>query len=73
MYVFTRQDGLWTQRQKLTASDGILSDFFGISVAMEETTLVVGAARAHANRSIPNAGAAYVYSWVGGIFTEQTN
>lgn len=70
-YVFTRRDGLWTQRQKLMASDGILSDFFGISVAMEGTTLVVGAARAHASRSVSNAGAAYVYSWVGGIFTEQ--
>ena len=42
-YVFTRVEGVWTQAAKLTASDGAAYDNFGISVAVDGDTVVVGA------------------------------
>ncbi len=44
-YVFTRTGSTWTQQAKLTAADGSRSeDEFGISLALSDQTLVVGAA-----------------------------
>ena len=42
-YVFTRVEGVWTQAAKLTAFDGEAYDNFGISVAVDGDTVVVGA------------------------------
>ena len=42
-YQFTDYAGGWTQAAKLTAADGAVGDFFGSSVAINGTTLVVGA------------------------------
>ena len=42
-YVFTRVEGVWTQAAKLTASDGAAYDNFGISAAVDDDTVVVGA------------------------------
>jgi hypothetical protein len=42
-YVFTRAGGTWTQRAKLTASDGLPGDNFGQSVAISAERVVVGA------------------------------
>ena len=42
-YVFTRTGTTWTQQAKLTASDGAEGDFFGVSVAVDGDTAVVGA------------------------------
>ncbi|HEV2826313.1 MAG TPA: FG-GAP repeat protein [Pyrinomonadaceae bacterium] len=42
-YVFQRIDGLWLQQQELTASDGASLARFGLSVAMSEDTIAVGA------------------------------
>jgi RHS repeat-associated protein/uncharacterized repeat protein (TIGR01451 family) len=42
-YVFVRQASTWSQEAKLTASDGEEDDGFGISVAIEGSTVVVGA------------------------------
>jgi len=42
-YVFSKSNGLWTQGQKLTASDGLPGDEFGYRVALGDTTLVAGA------------------------------
>ena len=33
----------WTQVAKLTADDGAASDYFGVSVAISDGTIVVGA------------------------------
>ena len=51
---------------KLTASDGVASDRFGISVAVSGNTAVAGAPWEEAQR-----GAAYVYTWVAGSWVEQ--
>jgi len=42
-YVFNRQGGDWVETQKLSASDGGALDFFGHSVAISGSTVVVGA------------------------------
>jgi len=42
-YVFLRSGTTWTQQQKLTASDGAFSSWFGSSVAISADRLVVGA------------------------------
>lgn len=42
-YVYKRVDGVWTERQKLTAGDGEFFDDFGKAVAVGEDTVLVGA------------------------------
>ncbi len=42
-YVFDQIGGLWTQSQKLTASDASIADNFGSAVSMQASTIVVGA------------------------------
>ncbi len=59
-YVFTRSYGYWSQRQKLTASDGAKDDTFGISVAISDDTLVAGAFSDDINANI-DQGSAYVF------------
>ena len=64
-YLFTKVSGVWSQKAKLTASDGAADDEFGISVAVDGDTVVVGAHKYDVDdngTSIPNAGAAYVFT-----------
>ena len=75
-YVFTRNAGVWTEQQKLTPSDGVGSDFFGHSVAMDGDTAVIGApGDDYGNPSdFPygnESGAAYVFTRSAGVWTEQ--
>ncbi len=42
-YVFIRNSTAWDQQQKLTASDGASGDQFGIAVAIEAGTALIGA------------------------------
>ncbi|MCL6266326.1 T9SS type A sorting domain-containing protein [Flagellimonas myxillae] len=42
VYIYTRDNGVWTESEKLTASDGVESLGFGSSLDMEGNTLVVG-------------------------------
>ena len=64
-YVFTRPDGGWVATStaaKLTASDGVEGDRFGYSVAVHESTVVVGAYWVDLNATTTNSGAAYVFT-----------
>ena len=68
-YVFTKVSGVWSQKAKLTASDGAADDEFGISVAVDGDTVVVGAYKHNVGEGTggANAGAAYLMSileWV---------
>lgn len=68
-YVFTRDDGVWTQRQKLRASDAAPDSNFGISVGLSGDSLVVGA---FGNSAFGYySGAAYVFVKGQGGWTEQ--
>ena len=42
-YVYVRSNGVWSEQQKLTASDGAASDEFGYSVSIDGDTAVIGA------------------------------
>lgn len=69
-YVFFRAGSVWTQQQKLTASDGAGGDFFGTSVDLDGPTTVVGANYANVGGNI-DAGAAYVFEYSGANWNQQ--
>lgn len=69
-YVFTRTDGVWTEQQKLTASDGAESDSFGFSVAVSGDTVVVGAIHDTIGSNFQQ-GSAYVFTRSAGVWTQQ--
>ena len=58
-YVFTRTSGVWSQTVKLTADDGAAGDYFGVSVAVDGDTAVVGAYLDDDKGT--NSGSAYVF------------
>ena len=60
MYIFERTGTTWTEVKKITASDAAASDEFGVSVAIDGTTAVVGSLNEDTKAS--NAGAAYIFS-----------
>jgi uncharacterized repeat protein (TIGR01451 family) len=65
-YVFVRTAGVWTQQQKLTASDGAPSDLFGNQVALNGNVAVIGAPGKNGYQ-----GAAYVFSRGGSVWSQQ--
>lgn len=70
-YVFTRDStGAWNDQQKLTASDAAAGDYFGQSVDIEGTTLVIGAYGDDDNGT--DAGSAYAFTRDStGVWNEQ--
>jgi hypothetical protein len=70
-YVFTRSAGVWTQQQKLVASDRQFDDRFGNSVALSSdgNTALIGASSADTPGL--DKGAAYVFTRTSGTWTEQ--
>ena len=68
-YVFTRDAGVWTEQQKLAASDGAAGDLFGVSVAVDGDTAVIGAFFDDDNGI--NSGSAYVFTRSGTAWTQQ--
>ena len=69
-YVFAESGGTWSQQQELTASDGAPDDWFGNSVAVDGSTVVVGAPH-HMVGSNANQGAAYVFMQSGTTWSQQ--
>ncbi len=80
-YVLVRRAGVWTQEAYLKASNAATTDNFGISVAIDGDTIVVGAVQedsnatgvggSQANDSASNSGAAYVFRRNGGAWTQE--
>ncbi|MCW8093082.1 FG-GAP repeat protein [Alteromonas sp. ASW11-130] len=62
-YVYTRDKNTWQFQDKLTAKDGAAGDLFGISVAIDGNTILVGADLN--DEKAENAGAVYVYVFDG--------
>jgi hypothetical protein len=81
VYVFTRSNDIWTQQAYIKASNTEANDGFGSSLALEGDTLVVGAAGEdssasgvdgnQADDSASAAGAVYVFTRSGGIWSQQ--
>ena len=67
-YIYTQSASGWTQQAKLIASDGAPQDFFGLSVALTNTTALIGAPGKNSD-----AGSAYVFARAGTTWTQQTN
>ena len=64
-YAFARAGGSWTQTQKLTASDASMNADFGVAVALDGATALIGA---YGDSSYQ--GAAYVFGNAGGTWNE---
>ncbi|MGB5486265.1 MAG: FG-GAP repeat protein [Lysobacterales bacterium] len=67
-YVFTRSAGVWTQQQKLTASDADGGERFGYSVALDGNTAVISAPQD--DEMNWNSGSAYVFTRTAGAWSE---
>ena len=68
-YIFHDDGTGWAEQAKLTASDGILLDFFGSAVSMSGDTVVIGSFFSDAPAS--HSGSAYVYQRTGATWTEE--
>jgi hypothetical protein len=79
VYVFTRTGGVWSQQAYLKASN--LGGLFGYGLALAGDTLAVGAPFEASNAtgvngnesdtSAPEAGAVYVFTRTGGVWSQQ--
>ena len=67
-YIFTRSGDIWSQQQRLTASDGMALDGFGCSVSLSSDggTALVGTYGDDSEQ-----GAAYIFTRSGGIWSQQ--
>ena len=70
-YVYVRSNGVWSEQQKLTASDGAQDDYFGYSVSIDGDTAVIGAWRDDDDGNGSDSGSAYVYVRTNGVWSEQ--
>ncbi len=80
-YVFTRRGGIWSQEAYLKASNTGANDLFGNHVAVDGDTLVVGAPFEdsaatgingnQADNSAPDSGAGYIFTRMGGVWSQQ--
>ncbi len=70
-YVFVRDaSGVWSEQQKLLASDGLVADYFGEDVSISGETIIVGAFYNDDNGN--NSGSAYIFVRdASGIWSEQ--
>src|SRR6266700_2768201 len=68
VYVFRLSNGIWTEAQKLTAQDGAAYDNFGLSVALQGSTILVGSPVANINGH-SGQGAVYTFTNVNGIWS----
>ena len=69
-YVFIRSGNVWTEQQRLTASDGGTGDAFGFSLAVSGETVVIGALFDDLAANV-DQGSAYVFNRNGSVWTEQ--
>ena len=65
VYAFTNSGGTWSESQQLLADDGQSSDSFGESLAFDGNTALIGATGVNNSQ-----GAAYVFDYSGGTFTQ---
>ena len=78
VYVFTRTGGDWTQQAYVKASNTGAGDRFGGNVDLNGDTLVVGArfeasgiSGNESDNSVPNSGAAYIFTRTAGVWAQQ--
>ena len=69
-YVFTLSGGTWTEQEKLTASDAAAGDHFGRFVVISGDVAIITSYQDD-HSDFEDAGSAYVFTNVGGTWTEQ--
>lgn len=70
-YIFARDgSGSWNFDQKIVASDRDLNDEFGISVGIDADRIIVGAYRHDGDTALNEKGAAYVFAYSSGTWTQ---
>jgi LPXTG-site transpeptidase (sortase) family protein len=69
-FVFVRQGIEWKQKAELVAKDNFEQDGFGVAVAIDGSTLVIGADAKDVG-PLPDAGAAYVFIRQGGSWDQK--
>ncbi|MBI3426641.1 MAG: putative Ig domain-containing protein, partial [Acidobacteria bacterium] len=69
-YVFVRNNGVWSQQQKLLANDGAANDRFGFAVAINGDTALIGAP-ADQIGAISNQGSVYAFTRSGANWSQQ--
>jgi len=60
-YVFTRSGTVWSQQQQLTAADGAAEDYFGFSVALSGSKILIGGFGDDTNAAA-DQGSAYAFA-----------
>ncbi len=68
VYAFQSSGGVWTQIQKITASDAAVNTHFGNAVDISGTRAIIGSVFATGNASL--TGAAYMFSFNGTIWNQ---
>lgn len=68
VYVFEELGDDWIEAQKLTASDGVSDDFFGFSLAISGSDVLIGADLDDDNG--PNSGSTYAFQRLDDQWTE---
>jgi len=71
VYVFVESGGTWSEQAELTASDGGSNNYFGFSVALSGSTIMVGAPGHPTTGSNVAQGAAYVFVQSGSTWVQQ--
>ena len=69
-YVFVRSSGEWFEQDRLSALDPSDGDYFGVSVAVQGNTAVVGAYGDNHGGSYADGGSAYVFVREDGIWNQ---
>ncbi|HPF38145.1 MAG TPA: hypothetical protein P5081_23030 [Phycisphaerae bacterium] len=69
-YVYRRTNGVWTEEARLLASNAAMNDNFGASVSIYGDTAIIGAY--HNDTAGQDAGAAYIFRRVNGVWQEET-
>jgi len=66
VYIFMRNGSTWSAQPMITSSDGAASDDFGLHVAINGNTAVIGAPYKNGSQ-----GAAYVFTYNGSAWSQQ--
>ena len=73
-YIFVRNGSIWTEEQKIVASDRGFADYFGRSVGISGDFAIVGANNEDpigtGGTSVGNAGSAYIFHRSGSTWTQ---
>lgn len=70
VYVYSRNENQWLEKQKILPGDARPTDYFGRSVAISGDTIVIGAFGAD-NGNGNSSGAVYIFKLVDGKWVEQ--